>query len=435
MEVLSEFLTDTGFALMTYQHAIMIAIGIVFICLAIIKDYEPLLLVPIGFGAIVGNIPSSETMLLGVYDPGSVLYYLYFGVSKGIYPPLIFLGIGAQEGVRMGIEGEDLENSVSAVDFLKKISKGQKPYVGKKVAVIGGGFTAIDSARSALRLGAEEVFILYRRTREEMPSSDEEISDAESEGVKIMYLVCPQEIIGNGKVEKIRMLNYVLGDPDDSNRRRPVEVPGTEFSLDIDLVIGAVSQSVNIETGQDLTLTRWKTLDVDEATGQTNIGGVYAGGDCAQGPQNVISAIADGKKSATAIDQFLSGDDSFLVDDAEKVMADKDKVLQRVGDKSRAWRPQLDEVDPTRRIKDFEQHITDLTMAQAVAEAQRCLACGCGAGCEICKDICKMFAWSMDAQGRVELDQDKCSACGMCIWRCPSDNIEMIQTGTENLVN
>ncbi len=151
MEKLSEFLADTGFALMTYQHAIMITIGIVFICLAIIKDYEPLLLVPIGFGAIVGNIPSSETMLLGVYDPGSVLYYLYFGVSKGIYPPLIFLGIGAMTDFSTMLSNPKLVLLGAAAQigvfltFLGALSLGFSVEDSAAIGIIGGadGPTAI----------------------------------------------------------------------------------------------------------------------------------------------------------------------------------------------------------------------------------------------------------------------------------------------------
>ena len=151
MEKLSEFLADTGFALMTYQHAIMIIIGIVFVCLAIIKDYEPLLLVPIGFGAIVGNIPSSETMLLGVYDPGSVLYYLYFGVSKGIYPPLIFLGIGAMTDFSTMLSNPKLVLLGAAAQigvfltFLGALSLGFGVNESAAIGIIGGadGPTAI----------------------------------------------------------------------------------------------------------------------------------------------------------------------------------------------------------------------------------------------------------------------------------------------------
>ncbi len=346
----------------------------------------------------------------------------------------IFLGIGAQEGMKLGIAGEELTGCIGAVDFLKAVSLGEKPDVGKRVAVIGGGFTAVDSARTTLRLGADEVFILYRRTKDEMPASAEEITEAEEEGVKIMYLVSPQEIVGDGKVEKIRMLNYVLGEPDASERRSPVEVPGTEFTLDVDTVIPAVSQGVTVRAGQDLKLTPWNTIETDERTGATNVAGVYAGGDCARGPQNVITAIADGKLAAASIDMYLSGDKASLEYDAEQTVVDKDKVLERTEDRTRRRRLVLENVAPDKRTANFDEYAATLTQAQAIAEAGRCLACGCGAGCEICKDICKVFAWSMDANGRAVIDEDACVACGMCIWRCPNNNIEMIQTGEENLV-
>ena len=306
--------------------------------------------------------------------------------------------------------------------------------IGERVAVIGGGFTAVDSARTAVRLGAKEVFILYRRTKDEMPATVEEVAEAEEEGIKIMYLVSPQAAIGEGKVEKLRLLNYVLGEEDASARRRPEEVPGTEFDLDVDTIISAVSQNVVMGAGGDVELSRWGTIKVDECTGATNIDGVYAGGDCVRGPESVIAAVADGKKAAASIDIKLAGDDAVLSYDKPKVMADKEQVLLRTGDRARAWRPKIDYVPGDKRGKNFEDYTRTLTKAEAVAEASRCLACGCGAGCEICKDICKMFSYELGPDGRMVLDEDKCVACGMCIWRCPNYNIEMIQTGTENIV-
>ncbi|MFH0909997.1 MAG: FAD-dependent oxidoreductase, partial [Planctomycetota bacterium] len=346
----------------------------------------------------------------------------------------VFLAIGAEEGVRLNVPGEDMEGCLSAVRFLQEVSSGKRPAVGKRVAVIGGGFTAVDSARTAVRLGAREVFLLYRRTREEMPATDEEVAEAEEEGIKIMYLVSPQAVLGNGRVEGVRMLNYVLGEKDASNRRRPVEVPGTEFTLKVDTVIPAVSQSVSVLAGQDLRLTRWGTIETDPETLSTNVAGVYAGGDCAKGPQNVIGAIADGKRAAASIDRKLAGKKAFLLYDAEKTMSDKEAALLRNSDKPRAMRVPLQKVPPAKRAGDFRGYVRTLTREEAVKEAQRCLTCGCGAGCEICKDICKMFAWKIDPQGRVLLDEDKCVACGMCLHLCPNNNIEMIQTGTENLV-
>ena len=167
----------------------------------------------------------------------------------------MFLGIGAQAGERMGIPGEDLANCIKRGRFPQGGGTGRRsPRSAGRIAVVGGGFTAIDASRTALRLGAKEVYILYRRTKDEMPASAEEIAEAEEEGVRIMYLVAPQEIVGNGAVRQIRMLNYVLGEKDPSGRRRPVEVPGTEFTLDVDMVISAVSQGVLVEAGQDLAL-------------------------------------------------------------------------------------------------------------------------------------------------------------------------------------
>ena len=342
-----------------------------------------------------------------------------------------FVAIGAQEGMRLRIKGEGLDGSLSAIEFLKSAIPAGKHLRGKRVAVVGGGFTAVDSARAAVRLGAKETFILYRRTREEMPATSEEVRAAEEEGVKVMYLVSPQRILGKDRVEGIRMLNYVLGAEDRSSRRRPEEVPGTEFTLDVDMVISAVSQGVSVDIGPDLAMTRWNTIKVDEHTCATNVKGVYAGGDCARGPQNVISAIADGKRAAVSIDEFLSGSRSFLAYDLEKIMADRENVLSRTGHRPREWRSELRVLSPAGRRKHFREYVRTMTRTEAVREASRCLVCGCGAGCETCKDICNAFAWTMDPQGRVLLDEDKCLACGMCLHRCPNSNIEMVQTSTE----
>jgi len=338
----------------------------------------------------------------------------------------IFLGLGAGAGAPLGLKGERAKGNLTAVDYLRAVADGKKPKIGKRVAVIGGGFTAVDAARAALRLGAKDVFILYRRTRDEMPATNEEVTEAEEEGVKVMYLVSPLRIMTkDGKVKGVRMLNYVLGEKDVSDRRRPLEVPGTEFTLEVDSVISAIGQSVAVP---DVRVTDGGTVEVDAETLATSVEGVYAGGDCVLGPKNVISAIAQGKKAAVSIDRHLSGDDALLDYDPPVTEVDKDRVLLRNGDRPREWRPELGLVPPSERVKGFGQYVPLLTREQAVQEASRCFACGCGVGCQICFDICKMFAYEITADGRIHLDEEKCVGCGMCVHRCPNDVIEMVQT-------
>lgn len=339
-----------------------------------------------------------------------------------------FIGIGAQKGLDLGIPGEkDSPECADAVSFLQDIEDNREKFQGKRAAVIGGGFTAVDAARTALRLGAKEVFILYRRTREEMPATKEEVQEAEEEGARIMYLVSPKEIIvESGRLTGIRLLNYVLEHRvDASGRRRPVEVAGTEFVLKTDFVIKALGQRV--ETG-DLPADEKGCIRADNATCATGIRGVYAGGDCVTGPSDVIGAIAMGKRAAASIDIFLAGSGAFLQYPPEETEADKEDVLMRHGKEPRQWRQKLQQRAPAERIKDFNDYTGVLTVEQAVKEASRCFACGCGAGCEKCVELCKMFANSLDENGRIVVDKDKCVACGMCIQMCPNKTLEMAQT-------
>jgi glutamate synthase (NADPH) small chain len=231
-----------------------------------------------------------------------------------------YIASGAGLPYFLGIPGEHLNGVYSANEFLTRVNL-MKAYkfpeydtpinIGKKVAVIGAGNVAMDSARSAIRLGAEKVYIIYRRTEEEMPARLDEIHHAQQEAIVFKLLTTPIEIIGaenKGIVKKIRCLKNKLGEPDESGRRRPVAIAGSEFEIEIDTIIIAVGNGPNpilLETIPDLALTRWGTIAADEQTGKTNIADIFAGGDIVTGAATVIAAMGAGKKAARSIDSFL----------------------------------------------------------------------------------------------------------------------------------
>lgn len=222
----------------------------------------------------------------------------------------VFMAIGAHQAQKLRVTGEEAEGVIHGVDFLRDLNLGRQVRVGEKVAVIGGGNVAIDAARSALRLGANKVFIVYRRTRQEMLATEEEIEAAEAEGIEIQYLVAPAEILNsNGRVTGIKCIRMKLGEPDTSGRRRPMPIKGSEFSVEVDMVIPAIGQTPDLSLlgeNSGIEISKQGTLLVNPDTLATSRVSVFAGGDAVIGPATAIEAIAAGQRAAVAIDKYLN---------------------------------------------------------------------------------------------------------------------------------
>jgi NADPH-dependent glutamate synthase beta subunit-like oxidoreductase len=221
----------------------------------------------------------------------------------------VFIGVGAHKGMKLQIKGEDMEGVVDGVDFLREVNSGKKWPARGKVIVIGGGNVAMDAARVSWREGFDEVHILYRRTKKEMPASPWEIDAAEHEGVKIQYLVAPVEVIGNGgRMSGLKCLRMQLGEPDASGRRRPVPIEGSEFVVEAETLIPAIGQRADLSfvpEGSGLNITRWDTFAVDKSNYMTNVEGVFSAGDVETGPDIAIRACAGGRKAAEGIMRYL----------------------------------------------------------------------------------------------------------------------------------
>jgi formate dehydrogenase beta subunit len=230
----------------------------------------------------------------------------------------IFMGIGAWKDYTLGIKGEDLKGVSQGINFLSSVadSPDKRVPIGKRAAVVGGGNSAIDCVRTLLRLGCEEVYIVYRRTRKEMPANEVEIEAAEHEGIKFQFLAAPTRVIddGDGNVKGLEYLQMELGEPDASGRRRPVPIEGSETILDVDMVISAISQQPDIRfmegepDRENISITRWNTFDNDPETLQCSVPYLFTGGDVATGPSLVVDAIGGGRRAARSIHQYMTGE-------------------------------------------------------------------------------------------------------------------------------
>jgi heterodisulfide reductase subunit A len=304
----------------------------------------------------------------------------------------IFLATGAPQGIRLGVEGEDLSGVVDGIKFLRSVALGEDVKTGKRVAVIGGGNTAVDCARTAKRLGGEDVKIIYRRTRDEMPASHEEIEALLKEGIEIQFLTTPVLFHSeNGQIAGMECIRMELGEPDASGRPRPVPIKGSEFTVPIDTVITALGQSTETSFLKEMgiTVSKKETIEIDPATGATNIEGFFAGGDVATGPAYVIDAIAAGKKAARSINKYFKGEP--ITDEARERKPEKltDEEVTRIVERfPRAERIIMPEEPIEERITNFCEVALGYTPEEATVEASRCLA-GQIEGCIECRECDK----------------------------------------------
>ncbi len=304
----------------------------------------------------------------------------------------VYIAVGTHKGMNLGIEGEDAKGVVQGIEFLRKVNSHEKIEIGQRVAVIGGGNVAIDAARAAIRLGAEEVNILYRRTRQEMPALKEEVDAAEEEGVKIIYLIAPKRIIKeNNKIKAIECIKMQLGEPDASGRRRPIPIPGTEHEIPVDQLILAIGQRPDKEllSSFGLDLNPNGTVKVDPVTYETNIKGVFCGGDVQTGPDIAIRAVAAGMEAAESIRRFIQGED-LRINREIKYQGDKFRPIPE--DIEKIKRRPIPEIPLVERKKGFKEVELVYSEQEAKSEASRCLNCGYCCECFQCVQVCKANA-------------------------------------------
>ncbi|MCX7027623.1 MAG: FAD-dependent oxidoreductase [Spirochaetes bacterium] len=285
----------------------------------------------------------------------------------------VFVGTGAHQALPLNVEGADLPGVISGIDFLRQVNLGQLLDVGDDVVVVGGGSTAMDAARSAKRLGAHNVRIVYRRTRTEMPAQLDEVVDAEAEGIEMDFLANPLRVVeSGGKVSGVRCIKTKLGDFDDSGRRRPIPVDGSEYNIRANLIIPCLGQRLSLGlTGGKINLDHRGHIAVDAQTGATNVPGVFAGGD-AINPSTVIESVAQGRLAAVNIDKYL-GYEGRLFDHERKpvlVSYDEESYLKPLPRR----KPHLERAES--RIAKMAMEVNrGLSLDEAVEEARRCLHC------------------------------------------------------------
>jgi NADPH-dependent glutamate synthase beta subunit-like oxidoreductase/coenzyme F420-reducing hydrogenase delta subunit len=318
----------------------------------------------------------------------------------------VFITVGAHQGLRMGIEGEESPGVIDGATFLREVSLGLKPSLEERVAVVGGGNVAMDAARTAVRLGANKVSILYRRSRAEMPAGPSEIEQASEEGVEIMFLVAPARL----KRENGRL---------------------TVTCTRMDALITAIGQAPQVPEDFHIRIGRGSTIQVDPVTLSTNQAGVFAGGDAVTGPATVTQALASGREAAFRVDDYLQHRYPLVRKEAEEILSGEllPKTVEMIRKTERLEPPLL---SPEARAKEFRAVELIYNWEAAINEARRCLRCGIGAEilfqdkcatCLTCLRVCPYHVPYLDDRGTIQIPADQCQACGICVAECPAKAI------------
>jgi formate dehydrogenase beta subunit len=310
----------------------------------------------------------------------------------------IFLGLGAHQGMKLGVEGEDSPGVIEAVDFLRRGNLGEHINVGSRVGVVGGGNVAIDAARMSLRFGANQVTMFYRRTRAEMPAASEEIEAAIAEGVEILYLTAPAKVSRSGDNLKFECTRMKLGEPDASGRPRPVPIDNSQFVTELDSLLVAIGQRPHIPEELKIETAKGNVIKVGSDM-MTTREGVFSGGDCVSGPASVIEAINAGRKAAESIDRYLGGKGDInesLVPGNEAMALSSDLIIEEKLAK-------ITHLPPPESRLSFKEVEQPWDWNTAVAEAQRCLRC-----------------YVIAPPDNKLLQDANCKFCGACVDACPT---------------
>ena len=342
----------------------------------------------------------------------------------------IFTTIGAHQSLRMGIEGEDSPGVVDGATFLREVNLGLRPSLGECVAVVGGGNVAIDAARTATRLDAKTVRVLYRRTQAEMPADPSEVKMALEEGIRIDFLLTPTGVKRADNRLKVTCVRMELAEADASGRRRPVPVKGSESVEEFDTLITAIGQAPQAPDDFHLRIGRGSTIQVDPVTLTTNRPGVFAGGDAVTGPATVTEALAAGRLAASRIDDYLQHRYPLAERARDRLTGDlKPETVEGIKKAGRVEPPLL---SPELRARDFKSVESVYNWNAAIGEARRCLRCGMGAeilyqdkcaSCLTCLKVCPYHVPYLVSSGMVQIPLGQCQACGVCVAECPAKAI------------